>query len=313
LIGRSLLPRLLGLGARVRTASLDEFADAPAGVEHTRADLREASAATAVMAGVDGVFHLAGVRGSVGIQNTMAATIFTTNLLVNTQVFEAARLAGVARILYASTISIYPPMSLYREDLAWSANPHPADQFGAWSKRMGEKLLEAYEQQYGLTNAAIVRPVNTFGPFDNFDPRTALVIPALIKRVLDGEDPLRVWGSGRAVRDFLFVADLVDGMLLAFERGLGLGPFNLGSGRGYSIAEVVDAVLRATGRRPRVEWDASQPAGEDVKVADVTRARALLGFEPSVGLEEGIARTVAWYESNRERAQAHFSPAELAR
>src|SRR5712671_3202490 len=134
---------------------------------------------------------------------------------------------------------------------------------------MAEKLIEAQRVQHGFEGATIVRPVNTYGPHDNFNTRTALVIPALIRRMLDGEDPFVVWGDGSAIRDFLYIDDAVDGMLLAYQHGLGRGPFNLGSGRGYSIRELVDAIVASSGLTPTVEWDESKPAGESRKVADI--------------------------------------------
>ena len=150
------------------------------------------------------------------------------NLMICFNVLDAARRAGLERILYTSTVTVYPPMEIYREDLVWLGNPHPGDQYAAWAKRMAEKFIEAQEIQYGSQNTAIVRPVNTFGPHDNFDPKTALVVPALIGRALSGENPFVVWGDGSAVRDFLYVSDAVDGIQLAFEKGIGKGAFNLG-------------------------------------------------------------------------------------
>lgn len=307
LYGRALVPRLLALGARVRAvASRAPAVALPDAVDLRVGDLKDSAFADEAATGVDGMFHLAGKRGSVGIQIAQAATMLADNTLICFNALEAARRASVARIVYVSTVSVYPPLDRYVEDQAWSANPHPANQYVAWSKRMAEKLVEAYGVQYGLANIAVVRPVNTFGPFDDFDPKTALVVPALIARAVAGEAPLRVWGDGTAVRDFLYVEDAVDGLLAAYEKGLGAGPVNLGSGRGYAISEVVDAILRyVAGNDGGVFWDKSKPAGEARKVADTARAQALLGFAPKVGLSEGIKRTVAWYRAN--------GPAALAR
>ena len=302
LIGRALVPRLLDRGAIVRTTSTSAptrgFPHHARAVEHLIGDLTDRNFADRAALDMDGVIHLAGRRGSVGIQTTRAATMLGENTLICMNTLEAARRAGAARIVYTSTVSVYPPMDLYREDLAWSANPHPADQYAAWAKRMAEKLIEAYKIQYGMDNVAIVRPVNTFGPYDNFDPKTALVVPALIGRALGGENPFVVWGDGSAVRDFLYVDDAAEGLLLAYEKGLGQGPINLGSGRGYSIREIVDAVLAHAGLAPELRWDTTKPAGEPRKVADLTRARAILGFEPKVDIAEGIRRTIAWYRQN---------------
>jgi GDP-L-fucose synthase len=303
LIGRHLTERLRDLGARVHTTSRrDPPGDFPTDkTVHSVGDLADRRFAEQVMDGMEGLFHLAGRRGSIGIQRTQAATMLGENLMICFNVLEAARRAGVERILYTSTVTVYPPMEVYREDLVWSGDPHPGDQFASWAKRMAEKFVEAQEIQYGLHNTAIVRPVNTFGPHDNFDPQTALVVPALIGRALSGENPLVVWGDGSAVRDFLYVSDVVDGMLLAFDKGVGRGAFNLGSGSGTSIRDLVAAILRATGQKVSVQWDTSKASGEPRKVADIGRARELLGFSPKIHLDTAIARTVDWYRNRKGR------------
>ncbi len=302
LYGRALIPRLVASGARVRAVSTrpppQDFPKGPA-VEHLAGDLTDKAFADRIAVGADGLFHLAGRRGSIAIQIKHGATLLAQNTLVCMNTLEAARRANVARIVYTSTVSVYPPLETYREDLAWSANPHPGNEYVAWSKRIVEKLIEAYAIEYGMKNIAVVRPVNTFGPHDDFDPKTALVVPALISRALSGEDPFTVWGDGSAVRDFLYVDDAVDGLLAAYERGLGAGPVNLGSGRGYTVREVVASVLAHAGTSPKIVWDTTKPAGEARKVADTARARAILGFAPRVGLDEGIRRTIEWYSTSR--------------
>lgn len=305
LIGRELVGRLLAQDAKLRTTSRrPPPPDFPIDrVEHHVGDLTDRGFARQVTAGIDGLFHLAGRRGSIGIQNTLTATMLGENLMICLNVLDAARKAGIGRILYASTVTVYPPMAVYREDLAWSGDPHPGDQYVSWAKRIAEKFIEAQDIEYGSASTAIVRPVNTFGPYDNFDPQTALVVPALIARAVSGEDPLVVWGDGSAVRDFLYVSDTVDGILLAFEKGIGKGAINLGSGHGHAIREVAAAVIKATGYRGKVAWDASKPAGEPRKVADIARARDILGFRPKVDLETAIARTVAWYRAQGKKAR----------
>jgi GDP-L-fucose synthase len=310
LFGRELVDRLLARGARVRTASI---LPPPAGfpvdrVEHVTGDLADSVFARHAMRGVNGLFHLAGRRGSVGIQRKQAATMLGENLMICLNTLDAARRAGVERILYTSTVTVYPPMAVYREDLVWTANPHHADEFASWAKRMAEKFLEAQEIQYGLRNSVIVRPVNTFGPHDDFAAETALVVPALIGRALSGENPFVVWGDGSAVRDLLYVSDAVDGMLLAYEKGIGQGAFNLGSGHGYSIRELVEAVRQATGHSHPVVWDTDKPAGEPRKVADITRARELLGYAPKVALADAIDRTVGWYRRHVEAGRPLTPP-----
>jgi GDP-L-fucose synthase len=299
LIGRELVRLLVRAGARVRASCLNDPIDPHPGVDYVRGDLMERQVCTALAAGMDLVFHLASIKGSVGIGRTRAADFFVKPLLMNTHMMEESRKAGVRRYLFASSVCVYAPARVFVEDRAWDAPPHASDAFAGWAKRMGEMQAEAYREQYGWNEIAIVRPVNIYGAYDNFDPQTALVIPALIARVARGEDPLCVWGDGSAVRDFLHSRDAARGLLLALEKYACGVPVNLGSGVGYSIREIVDAILEASGRHPQVAWDTTKISGEQYRVADMTRARAELGFEPQVSLRDGIKETWTWYVENR--------------
>ena len=306
-IGRELVALLIGAGARVRAASLHEPVDPHPGAEYVQGDLMSRDACAGIARGVQDVFHLAAVRGSVAVGRTHAADFFVKNLLVNTHMMEEARRAGVERYLFASSVCVYAPADVFIEDKAWDEPPHPSDAFAGWAKRMGELQAAAYREQHGWDRIAIVRPVNVYGCYDDFDPRTAQVIPALIARVLGGEDPLRPWGDGCAVRDFLYASDAALGMLLALDRYACAVPVNLGSGGGYALREVVETILDVTGARMRVEWDTSKPTGERCRVADITRARAELGFEPTMSLRDGIAATVAWYGRNAGRERFRWA------
>ncbi len=307
MIGAEVVRMLLDRGASVRVASLDDPSRAGRDVEFLRGNLMEWEFCKKAVAGMDHVFHLAGIKGSVGIGSTKAASFLVPHLLMNTLVMEAARQAGVERYLFTSSIAVYHPVDLFVEDRAWDGPPHPTDKYAAWAKRMGELQAEAYKVEYGWDRVAIVRPANVYGPLDNFDPRTAMVVPALIARVAAGEDPLVVWGDGSAVRDFIFARDCAEGMLLAAEKGASCTPINLGSGRGASIREVVDAILACFPKPARVEWDTSRPGGQPVRLMDMTRAREMLGFTARTSLAEGIRQTVDWYLRNAARAGERYS------
>jgi len=299
LLGRHLVPRLLERGANVRTAARGQAPACWKNIDHCRGDLLDPAFAARICDGMDGLFHLAGLRGSIGLQQKMAASLMGDNLLLDLNIFKASLVAGIARRVYVSTVTVYPDLEEYHEDLAWSDNPHPSAEYVAWSKRMAEKFLEAQAVQFGQDTAAVLRLVNSFGPFDDFDPETALVVPALIHRVLSGEDPLVVWGDGSAVRDFLYVEDAIAGLLRGYEAGIGEGPINLGSGTGYSIKDIVQIVVAASELSPSIQWDVSKPSGAAKKVLIVDKARDILGFTPAVDLETAIARTLDWYKSQR--------------
>jgi GDP-L-fucose synthase len=289
---------LLHEGAIVRVASLDDPSLAPRDVEFFHGNLMDWEFCKSIARDIDYVFHLAGIKGSVGVGRVRAASFFIPHLLMNTLIMEAARQAGVERFLFTSSIAVYHPAVLFVEDRAWDGPPHHTDRYAAWAKRMGELQAEAYREEYGWDRIAIVRPANVYGPYDNFDPATAMVIPALIARVASGEDPLRVWGDGSAVRDFIFSWDCAEGMLLALERAASCTPINLGSGKGSSIRELVEAIVACFDRRPRVAWDASRPAGQSIRLMDTTRAQTMLGFRARTSLQDGIRQTVEWYLAN---------------
>ena len=300
LIGRELVKLLVGNGAKDCSSFFHELLSPHPGVEYLQGDLMSRSFCAEIVRGMDYVFHLASVKGSVGVGRKYAADFFVKPVLMNTHMMEEARKAGVERYLFTSSICVYAPAQVFIEDRAWDTPPHPSDAFAGWAKRMGELQAEAYREQYGWDKIAIVRPVNIYGPYDNFNPKTAQVIPALIGRVLSGENPLKVWGDGTAVRDFLFTRDAAKGLMLAMEKYACGIPVNLGSGLGYSVREIVDAILAATGLNPEIVWDTSKPSGEKYRVADMSRAKAVLGFEPETSLRDGIAETVRWYRDHSQ-------------
>jgi len=220
----------------------------------------------------------------------------TPMLLFNTNLLEAARKQGVERYLFSSTIGVYKPSELSSEDDVWETFPSRNDWFAGWTKRMGELQVEAARKEYGWENISIVRPANTYGPYDNFDTEAAAVIPSLIKRALglkEGEI-FEIWGDGSQIRDFVYSEDVARGMLLAMEKRI-TEPINLGSGEGCSIRQIVDVIMGNLDNQPEVFWDASKPSGDNIRLMDVSRAKRLLEWEPLVSLEEGVRKTMKWY------------------
>ena len=305
LIGRPLVELLNRTGATVRVVSLDDPARAPEGVSFVRADLREFSNCLEVADGIDIVFNLAGVKGSPAMASQRPASFLVPTITFSYNMMEAARRAGVERYLYTSSVGVYAPAESFVEDTVWSTFPSPNDRFAGWAKRMGELQAEAYKVEYGWDKISIVRPANVYGPFDNFDPANAMVIPSLINRAMGGENPLTVWGDGSPVRDFIHARDVARGMMLMVENGVN-EPVNLGSGSGNSIREIVDIVVANMPDRPQVVWDTAKPSGDRIRLMDMTRANSH-GFAPQISLAEGIAETMAWYAANRETADARYN------
>jgi GDP-L-fucose synthase len=296
---------LLAAGAKVRIASLDDPSRAAEGAEFRRVDLREFGECMRVAENCELVFQLAGVKGSPAMTAKRPASFFVPTVTFNTNVMEAARRQGAERYLFTSSVGVYAPAEVFYEDEVWKTFPSPNDRFAGWAKRMGELQAQAYKIEYGWDTISIVRPANVYGAYDNFDPNNAMVIPSLIHRALSGENPLVVWGDGSAIRDFIHARDVARGMMLVVEHGYS-EPVNLGSGEGVTIREIADTIA---GLVPglKIEWDVTKPAGDRKRLMDTTRARSI-GFEPRVGIREGIAETLAWYRDHRAVADQRFNP-----
>ena len=305
LIGRPLVEILLKYGARVRIAALDDPSRAHPGTEYYRIDLMDFDNCLKACDGMDYVFHLAGIKCSPAVVLKQPATIFVSFLRFNTNMMEAARQCKVERYLYTSTIGVYSPAEIFYEDDVWKTFPSKNDWYGGWAKRIGELQADAYKAEYGWDKIAIVRPANVYGPYDNFDPENAMVIPSLIKRAVDGENPLVVWGDGSPIRDFIHAKDVATGMLLAIEKGTGQA-VNLGSGQGVSIKQIVDIIVSNMKVKPKIVWDKSRPSGDKKRLMDISRAKAI-GFRPVISIEDGIKEVMKWYRENREIANKRYN------
>ena len=305
LIGRPLVDMLIAEGARVRVVSLDDPALAPPGVEFKRLDLTDPGNCRLACAGIDDVFMLLCVKGSPAVAVSRPAAMLVPNVLFSFHMMEAARQAGVKRYLHTSSLAVYAPAEVFHEDDVWSTFPSPNDRFAGWAKRMGELQAEAYRTEYAWDAISIVRPANTYGPFDDFTSESAMVVPSLIRRVVDGENPLVVWGDGSAVRDFIHARDVARGMMHVVREGIP-GPLNLGSGSGHAIREVAEVLKVQQGGSLDVVFDASKPTGDTRRILDTSRARSY-GIVPEISLADGIADTLAWYRTYRGVDKARYN------
>lgn len=307
LIGRPLVEMLIDRGAKVYVVSLDDPSRAPYGCKFVRADLREFSNCMSVCEDMDIVFHLAGIKGSPAMTAKQPASFFVPTISFNTNVMEAARKQKVSRFLYTSTIGVYAPDEVFYEEDVWKTFPSENDRFAGWAKRMGELQAESYRIEYGWSKISIVRPANVYGPYDNFDPDTAMVIPSLIKRALDGKNPLVVWGDGSPIRDFIYSKDVALGMMLAVEKGVNV-PVNLGSGTGVTIKEIAEVIAKNIPGGPiKIVWNKDKPKGDAKRLMDMTRAKELLGFESQYSLEQGIKETIEWYKKNKDNVGKRYN------
>ncbi len=253
------------------------------------------------------IIHLAGNVGGIGYNRAHPGELFYDNMLMGIQLLEAARRHGVGKFVAIGTICAYPkftPIPFREEDL-WNGYPEETNAPYGLAKKMLLVQAQAYRQQYGY-NAIYLLPVNLYGPGDNFAPESSHVIPALIKKFVeaaeDGAEEVVVWGDGSPTREFLYVEDAAEGVLLAAERYNDPAPVNLGSSFEISIRELAETIARLTGFRGRIVWDTTQPNGQPRRKLDTSRARAGFGFLAQTPFPVGLAKTLHWYRDQRTSA-----------
>lgn len=271
-------------------------------IELVQADLTRIEDCRAVCKDMEYVIHAAGAVAGAGVTagNPMAA--ITANLVLTAQTLQAALEMRVQRCLVFSSSTGYPVTEHpVKEEEMWSGPTHPSYFGYGWMRRYLERISEFVASKSGI-GIALVRPTAVYGRHDNFDPVTSHVIPALIRRAVAKEDPFEVWGTGDEVRDILHITDLVRGCLLMLEKHAVCNPVNIGYGKTVTIREVVRNVLQAAGHdKAEVRFDASKPTAIPVRTVDTSKAKRLLGFEPSVSLKEGLADTVQWYRESLKK------------
>lgn len=252
------------------------------------------------------VIHLAARVGGIGANQANPGRFFYDNLLMGAQLMEVARLRAVKKFVLAGTICSYPRLTPvpFREQDLWNGYPEDTNAPYGVAKKALLVQAQAYRQQYGFL-AICPLLVNLYGPGDNFDPATSHVIPAIIKKCVDARDAGRatveLWGDGSPSREFLYVDDAAEGVLLATERYEDPEPVNLGTGREVTISALAEMIREHTGFTGSFVWDSSRPNGQPRRSLDVTRAAKCFGFRAITGLEQGLERTVRWYEENRDR------------
>ena len=249
------------------------------------------------------VYHLAAEVGGIGSNRANPGRYWYANLIMGAHVLEQSRVHELRKLVIAGTVCAYPKYAPvpFREDDLWDGYPEETNAPYGVAKKAVLVGGQAYREQYGL-NAIYLLPANLYGPRDNFDLKTSHVIAALIRKMLESKDEVVLWGDGSPTREFLFVEDCVEGLVLAGEHYDGAEPVNLGTGVETSIGDLAETIADLTGFDGEIVWDTSMPNGQPRRSLDASRAEELFGFRARTALREGLARTVAWY---REHAQAH--------
>jgi len=265
-------------------------------------DLRRWDNCVKAVDNIDVVIHLAARVGGIGFNKQNPATLFYDNTMMGVQMMEAARQEGVQKFVALGTVCAYPkytPVPFREEDL-WNGYPEETNAPYGVAKKILLVQAQAYREQYGF-NAIYLLQVNLYGPRDNFDPERSHVIPALIKKMVDAKLDVKkevgVWGTGKVSREFLYVKDAAEGILLATEKYNKPDPVNLGAGREITIRELVNLIAELVGYKGKIVWDTSKPDGQPRRCLETSKAKEEFGFEAKTDLKEGLKRTIKWYRN----------------
>lgn len=307
-IGSHVVEILVKEEARVRVAdflkngSLNNLEKVKGKVEFMKSDLFKMRDCLRATKDMEVVMNLAAKVGGIDFNRKHSGTMFRDNLVLSLNVLEAARINKVRRFLVLSSACVYPrdckiPTS---ENEGFKGSPEPTNDGYGWAKRMAEFQGTSYSKEFGM-KIAIARPYNTYGPRDHFDPQKSHVIPALIKRIFDGENPLRIWGNGEQTRAFIYVADTAMGLVRLVEKYTEADPVNIGTDEEVRIRDLVRMTIDASGIKTKAFFDSSMPSGQPRRNSDNSKAFKKLGFKAKVSLKEGLLRTIAWYRKNHNR------------
>ena len=294
-LGSHLVPRLTAAGAAVLAPTHDEL------------DLLDGLAAHAalVAARPTMVIHLAARVGGIGANRENPGRFFYENAMMGVQLIDSSRQLGIAKFVCIGTVCAYPKFTPtpFREADLWAGYPEETNAPYGLAKKMHLVQVQAYRAQYGF-NGIYLLPANLHGPGDNFDPAHSHVIPALVRKFMEardaGQKPVEIWGTGTASREFLYVEDCAEAIMLAAEKYDGGDPVNVGTGDEIPIGELAKTIARLTGHTGGTHFNAAYPDGQPRRRLDVSRAAELFGFRAHTSLEDGLRRTIAWYERTRK-------------
>ena len=302
-IGSFVVERLLKYGANVSIASRTQkkfLTHVENDIKFVKCDLLNKSDALNACKDQDFVFHLASRVAGIGYNIEHSGTMMTENSIMSLNMLDAARKSSVERYQYISSTCVYPREASIPtpEGEGMLGDPEPSNLGYGWAKRVGELQAKMYAKEFGM-KVSIIRPMNAYGPRDDFDPETSHVIPALIRKIINAKTEVSIWGSGNQTRSFVYVDDVARGMLIALEKLTAPDPINIGTDEEIKIKDLVSMIVNITGMNDlQIKYDKTKPEGQLRKTADTKKAEELIQYKPKYSLEEGLKHTIDWYRSS---------------
>ena len=302
-VGSFVVERLLKEGANVSVVSRTRkkfLSHIENDVKFVKGDLLNRDDALKACKDQDFVFHLASRVAGIGYNIEHSGTMMTENSIMSLNMLDAARESNVERYQYVSSTCVYPREASIPtpEGEGMLGDPEPSNLGYGWAKRVGELQAKMHAKEFGM-KVSIIRPMNAYGPRDDFEPETSHVIPALIRKIINAEKEVSIWGSGNQTRSFVYVDDVVRGMLMTLEKLTTPDPINIGTNEEIKIKDLVSMIVKITGRDDlQITYDTTKPEGQLRKTASTKKAEELIQYKPRYSLEEGLKQTIDWYRSS---------------
>ena len=306
-IGINLLNKMKDSGAKIRaTLNIKPAVVKHDSIEYVKGNLQNAEFCASIVDGIDFVFMLAANSSGAAVMSKTPLVHVTPNVIMNTLMLDASYTAGVKKFLFVSSNTVYPN-TIYpvKEDEMLSGDPYDTYFCVGWMKRFSEIMCEMYSNKIkNPMKTVVIRPGNAYGEYDKFDWETSKVIAATIRKVVERHSPIEIWGDGKDIKDFIYVGDLVDGMLLAMEKMEHYTPLNIASGKPTTIRDVLAASLKIENyEEAKTIYNTSKPSMIPVRLIDVSKAKAVLGFTAKTSLMEGLKKTIDWYKTAVKRGE----------
>ena len=302
-VGSFVVERLLKDGANVSVASRTQkkfLTHVENDIKFVKCDLLNKNDALNACKDQDFVFHLASKVAGIGYNIEHSGTMMTENSIMSLNMLDAARKSSIERYQYISSTCVYPREASIPtpEGEGMLGDPEPSNLGYGWAKRVGELQAKMHAKEFGM-KVSIIRPMNAYGPRDDFDPETSHVIPALIRKIINAKTEVSIWGSGNQTRSFVYVDDVARGMLIALEKLTAPDPINIGTDEEIKIKDLVSMIVKITGRNDlQIKYDTTKPEGQLRKTASTKKAEELIQFKPKYSLEEGLKHIIDWYRSS---------------